>query len=1110
MSEIKQLLMNGFFKKILLFIFLGISTFLLVFLNHDKWLEYKSWIHLFLWVALFQIIFFGLIKLSSWIPWKKLYKHIHTIFFEKTVDPDLNKDMECMENDFMQVAYYLDGRCKYYFFSIFSKNKIKLPFYVCFESTRGIAEQGIKEGAYEEVFIKNSSNKIKIILSEKAVFCILSYEILKEQGSRWLGFLRFVKKNSRNFSSISALIFVKNRDDIFDDLGKWLQMCRYKIEEMTRFWNRFVPSHGISYEAMGLQGFEQFVKNEKVSDHEVTKLNFGVLSSDDKKECLSHLFKAIHKKWNLYRFFSIEKLHCASDKWENFMFPGRQEGFFERLSTDWGKIIQDTPFNKPNSMHSFYFVESCHSEKMVWKDLMKNTIDLEKKKITKGTVYYSTMMKFNMGLLIIGFLIFSIWNVSHVCAVSYLTSFYKTLGKDIRLGLLAQAYIRHTELESRSFMHGGIFSLSRHDGWSRSRQSLLKNIQDRLNHVAEIIENRLIDEEKKFSENGDIFSIKMNDGYASCYKNLKVFLTLLNKSPEIVEDQIFLMIEWMEDQKIIDKQEIPEVEIMLADYFKSNKSKWLPELAMQKPIIEKIRDKLNSVSPERYFLAQLEAMEKHLGWGSINKSEFFPQESIDLIEVRYLIPKLYTAEGWKQVVDPLIQSFINDAQRDDWVLGYKTKCNMNDMRKRSPNLLKISLKNAYLKKYKQNWEKFFQNIFLKSFLNTHDASVKLGVLLNSEGSWISLLRFVIENMQPLLMESNNSLQKMKIFLKTSLSNEKNNANDNYEGYIEDLKNVQAELEGLLLHSDQGQAVEQYLRGLFIQPLNNGNSLSTASHKLMKFQKQGDNQIQKNFYKLLLDPLLKVFSVISKEGLLNIEKDWRLDVVEPFNTDLSQKFPFKDTQQEVALADFEHFFNPKKGKIVQFLETRVFCFVQESKGRVIPKRWMGESIPIGSKFFSGIERAKIFTQGLFNQKSGEIEIRLQLFPDPSPYFSEFSIEVNGASHSYQNDPEEWKLLDWPGQSSYPKSTFSATSINPPFKFFETLSGEWSFFRLLKQYASWNKISPGNYRVSFKFQTDKKDGIDSSISFKLKTDTKVDFFKMIEINHFEMVDRVYGKS
>ena len=497
--------------------------------------------------------------------------------------------------------------------------------------------------------------------------------------------------------------------------------------------------------------------------------------------------------------------------------------------------------------------------------------------------------------------------------------------------------------------------------------------------------------------------------HSTCYEALKVLLTLCNQSPEKSEQQISLILAWMETQNIIDKKEVPEMSFMMADYFKKNNSKWLVE-SSPRPIIQKVRGKLNSLSPVKSFLAQLEIMEKRLAWGSIDRIGIFPQGNMDLIQVKYVMPKLYTADGWKQMVEPLMQSFIDDAQRDDWVLGYQIKSHESG-KEYSSTLLEKILEKAYFREYEKHWEKFFQNIDVKPFLNTNDASVKLGALLDSEGAWAQLFRFITENMHPLLVTKGSALQQIRVFLSVHRSDEKNNAHDNYEGYLEDLRNVRAELEGLVLNFDQGQAIEQYLRGLFVQSEKDRNALSNIAHKLAKIQRPGYSQIQKNFYKVLVDPVLKIFSVISKDGLLNIEKDWRLEVANPFNTDLSQKFPFNNVEQEVALADFVHFFNPKKGKIAQFMEARIHCFIQE--------------------------RAGIFSQGLFNQKSGEIEIKLQLLPEPSPYFSEFSIEVNGASHRYQNDPEEWKLLNWPGQYFYPKSTFSATAINPPFKFFETL-------------------------------------------------------------------------
>jgi hypothetical protein len=1110
MNEIKQLLMNGVFKKILLFILFMTSSAALVFFNHDKWIEYKSWVYLFFLVAFLQIISIGIIKLARSISWKEMYQRTCVLLFKK-MDEDLKEEIKLMKVDFRQLMYFLNGSKKHNYLSLFFGNKIKLPFYILFESDSGIAENFIKKNNYHELSIKGSSNKVKILLSEKAVFCIISPDLLlKDKENTWFYFLKIVKRQLKKFSSVSTLIFVKNKDDISSDLGEWLQVCRCKIEDMTHVFNRFVPSYGISYQFITVPDIEEFIQGDKVWSKNILKLNISELSLDKRKKCLKDFFQTIFRKWTLYRYFSIEKLSKVSDKWKTFVFPDKHLSFFEKISSEWGRFIQDTPFYKPTTMHSLYFLESSCSEKMIWQDVLINTVNLEEMRSMNSAVYFSNIKKVNVGILITGFIIFLAYNISQINQVSGFYSYCSKLPKSKPISLLAQQYGRYSMLESQSFVFLGVFSLPRYERWNRLRNDLFKDIQENLYQFSINIEKKLIDQERNLSESGYISLTDGHNGNASIYENLKIFLTLVNKSPETVEDQISLLTDWMKDKKFINEKEIPEVKKVMADYFNKNNRSWIVDYRIiQSPVIQKVQNTLNSMSPVKSFLIQLDIIEKQLRWDAIDKKEIFSVRGMDLVKVQYLMPKLYTLEGWKQMVEPLIQAFINDAQRDDWVLGYQEKQKKDNLNGLSSSLIKKNLEEAYFKEYEKHWEKFFRDVSLKYFLNTNDASVKLGVFLHEEGPWKHFFNFVIKNIQPLLDARDNNLQVLRNFLKVSVSDEKNKIHDNYEGYLENLSNIQSELEGLLIHSEQGQAVEQYLRGLFITAQNNKNALSKTSAKLLKLQSMGYAQIEKNFYRALLDPLLKVFFVISKDGLLNIEKDWRLEVVNPFNTDLSEKFPFKNSPQEVALADFSHFFNPKKGKVVQFIETRLLSFIQDSKGRMVPKRWMGEPMPISSRFFSNIESAKVFSQGLFDQKSGEIGIRLQLLPEPSPYFSEFSIDVNGSSHVYKNDPEEWKLLDWPGESAYPKSTFSATAISPSFKFFESLSGEWSFFRLLKQYGEWKKMSQGNYLVSFKFRTDKKEDLDSNIVFRLKTDSKIDFFKMIEMNHFEIVDKIYEK-
>jgi len=456
-------------------------------------------------------------------------------------------------------------------------------------------------------------------------------------------------------------------------------------------------------------------------------------------------------------------------------------------------------------------------------------------------------------------------------------------------------------------------------------------------------------------------------------------------------------------------------------------------------------------------------------------SDSLAPASRDLLLLKESVPRLYTTKGWTEYVQPLIEQFEAHAQQQQWILAA--------LDVRSHENIKKRLTQYYLKQYAKQWESFFQGVSIRHFLNTQDAVIKLTHLVDEDSAWISLLQFSAENLKPLMG-----------FKAMPLSE-----------YQEGLVQIKSEMEGLLFHADFGREIEQYVQLIFARHSDPTSGLTTLAHKVRRFHKPGALGVQNAFTRLLMQPLIRVYLAASKDALLHLEKDWYYQIISPFRMNLSNKFPFQNTKQEVSLADFTVFFSPKQGKIAQFIQDRVQPLTLMHQGKLIPKQWLGSPLPISTGFLASIDYLVAFSQGFFSEDTATPSVKFQIMPEPSPAFTHCSLEVDGTAYIYKNDPEEWKLLRWPGESPYPKSSFTVTLASSKSNYFETISGEWSFFKLLKQYGNFEEDSPGYYRVSFKINPSAKPMI-----FRIKTAAATDVFKLISMDKFELVDKIYGQS
>lgn len=1097
MSEIKQLLMNAVFKKIMHVLFFLVSSSIILFFNYDNWIKYKSWVEMLLLVILFQFVTYFFIKFIPLVPFKKWINSLVNKFYRDPINKEVEEEIKLINLDFDKLFSYFKNPVWFSFLSKFLNPRIKLPLYICFESTSNIANESIKKSHYQEFPATFIGDKAKIVLSDKAIFCIISPQLLKEEGLIWIKFLKVLKKYSKIFSSISVCVFLNSDVEKLQSLTQFIKSCRYKVDQMEKSLNQILPSYAMDSMLLEDEKFKEFIKDDTVWDGEVLKERLLNISVSEKMNKLSRLINRLIYQMHAHRFLISQKSNKIKSSWENFIFSNVDFNLIKSKLLVWKSFFEDSVLSKKSNMHSLYLIDRNKSYQGVWQDIESNTIEFERNGV-KNRAWKINLGKLNIVLVFLITIIGSM-GFSQIRCVSNFLKCYSQLDNNIEI--ISSVYAKYLNTSASYNNAGNIFSLSNFQKWHVIEDKIFFSIKKELSKIFNDIKEGLKQENKE--------EFKYQDkSYSINYQDVKALLTLINHSPEKLENQIIDLLEWMQYKKIIHESGRNDTQLLLKDYFKKNNAMWILN-ELDKGLYKKLYEKIKKLSPVEVFMTQLSAVEKNVNWDTLEKYDLFFQEDHELIELKYILPKIYSEKGYKNIILPLIEDFCNDIEKNNWVFNYQHPDIGKERKIFSREHIKSEIKKAYFNRYEMHLERFFKNIYIKPFSNIKDASLKLEKLLCSDGVLPKLSYFILENTKPLIVERKSHLRMMDHFLNTKKDENKAKKVFSYEEYLQELIHVRSELDGFSITSDQAYAIEEYYKNLFNQTVDSKNALSTLSTNMMHLKTYSRTKLEDSLFDLYVEPLSKLFIVLSKHALTSIEKDWRSDIAEVFNVDFAKKFPFKNVEEAVPLNEFSSFFSPKKGKMYTFIEERIKPLIKNHRGKIVPKTWMGCAAPIHAKFLSDIEFANMISDGLFNQKTGELAIHLQLLPEPSPYFSDFSIEVNGVGHDYHNDPEEWKLLTWPGESVYPKSMFSATSVEPKMKFFERLSGEWSFFKLLKRYAKWKRISPGNYHVYFEFETDKKEDFHYPIIFKLKTDNKIDFFKIIENNNVEIAEKIYAR-
>ena len=215
--------------------------------------------------------------------------------------------------------------------------------------------------------------------------------------------------------------------------------------------------------------------------------------------------------------------------------------------------------------------------------------------------------------------------------------------------------------------------------------------------------------------------------------------------------------------------------------------------------------------------------------------------------------------------------------------------------------------------------------------------------------------------------------------------------------------------------------------------------------------------QSGFTRPILSPLLLNPIELGYAGVLNDEggtagANWEADVWAKWNAKLADGYPFKDSPDDVKLTDYTEFFRPG-GTLFGFYAANLKESLDQQGDKFFPSTRFGHALGYTGSFLKCLDRGLESPSPTFPPKADtplvEFEINLH---SVSENVSEVTFDINGASHTYKNEPEEWLPVTWPPKDL--KSQQSRVRIRGYSDLDEEIirPGEWGLFRLLDAASS----------------------------------------------------------
>jgi type VI secretion system protein ImpL len=178
--------------------------------------------------------------------------------------------------------------------------------------------------------------------------------------------------------------------------------------------------------------------------------------------------------------------------------------------------------------------------------------------------------------------------------------------------------------------------------------------------------------------------------------------------------------------------------------------------------------------------------------------------------------------------------------------------------------------------------------------------------------------------------------------------------------------------------------------------------------------------QSGFTRPLLSPLLMNPIRLSFAGVLSdiagaAGGKWELDVWQKWHDKMEGKYPFGDSPQEVTLKDYAAFFKPEKGLLWDFYTKYLKDSLERDGEAFVPVSRFQHSIRYTPDFLKCYERGAAITDDTFppGAEGPTIEFDVNLH-SVSESVAEVTFDIDGASKTYKNTPQEWLHTQWPAK------------------------------------------------------------------------------------------------
>jgi type VI secretion system protein ImpL len=468
----------------------------------------------------------------------------------------------------------------------------------------------------------------------------------------------------------------------------------------------------------------------------------------------------------------------------------------------------------------------------------------------------------------------------------------------------------------------------------------------------------------------------------------------------------------------------------------------------------------------------------------------------------------YTRQAWDDYLDDAFkEASQGELQSNDWVLGTRSRDDAS--LSGSPDQIRKALTELYKTEYTREWRQFLQGIAVTEFGDFDAAVQHMNRLGDADQSPIRKLLATVHDetswdnptaLNDRLARAGTGM--VDWFKRTVLGRAPSGlgAQVNVNGPRLDVPMgpVGREFAGLhrLMAAREGSAgapIDEYLKALgavrsrFHQIKNQGET-GPAARKLMAATLEGSgselvdavrlvdeqllagqtDSLRGALRPLLVRPLQQSFAVLVAPTEHELNRTWAAQVIEPFRSTLSHRFPFDlQSRVEAVPQEIAKVFGPE-GAVARYANESMGPLVNRRGDTLAARTWLDLGLRLRPEFTAGYARWVAPLEGAAAAGGGAAasgpQTSFQILPQGAPGLLEYTVDIDGQVLRYRNTAPVWTPFVWPHAGGQPGARITGQTVEGRTVELLNVPGRFGLQRMLET-AQRRKRADGSYDLTW---------------------------------------------